>query len=174
MTNQAPPPGPAPEPHPEPSQGLPTGYGTPAPYAGQSPYGSAPAYGYGQSLPDGRQLPFRGPVTPPAGLEYHRIHRGGAPGVWRPLVGVLSLASGMLVFAPLLLLALFVVGYVIAGEPLEESLTALTNTDDVTPMGLAFLSVSLAAAIPICGNWNQLPAGWMPARHPKKPPAEKR
>lgn len=174
MTNDAvPPPGPPLVP-PGPPPGQPSGHGTPPSYVGPTQpvtYGQPSAYDYEQAGSAPRQLPLSGPVTPPEGLEYHRIHRGGAPGWWRPLVGVFSLASGAIIFAPLLLVALFLIGYAVAGEPLQESLTALTDTDDVTPMGLAFLSLSLAAAIPIVWllqrTLHRLRPGWASSVFPR-------
>jgi len=92
-------------------------------------------------------------VTDPApgGLPYHRLHRATAgPGDrWRPVVGVLGLAFAVVVLAPFVALTAFTVGYVVQGADVQQSLDRLTDTDDVTPAGLAFVFVVLASAMPV-------------------------
>lgn len=85
----------------------------------------------------------------PAGQPYHRVQRAVAgPGEWwRPLVGVLSLALGVVVLAPILVLAGFFVGYAVTGADLDVD--RLIDTDDVTPAGLAYVFLVLASAIPV-------------------------
>jgi len=109
----------------------------------------------------------------PGGLPYHRIHRGRAgPGDWwRPIVGVLTLTLGVLVLAPIVALVAFMVGYAVQGADLEESLTRLVDTDNVTPAGLAYVFVVLASAIPI--TWtisrvlHRLPPRWLSSVTPR-------
>lgn len=85
-----------------------------------------------------------------SGLTYDRLHDAGPPGRWRPLVGVLVLAVLMFIVVQVVLLMAFIVGFLVAGEPVQASVARLVDTDDVTPLALAYLNLSLAAAIPCC------------------------
>jgi len=100
----------------------------------------------------------------PGGLPYHRLHRAlaGRGDWWRPMVGVVALAVGLLVIAPIVVLAAFTVGYAVQGANIEDSLTRLTDTDDVTPAGLAFVFVVLASAIPVTWAVSRLLHGVRP------------
>ncbi len=158
MTAHPPPPGPGPSRPPTPPE--PATYDAPPAYppAYAQPYRPAP----------------RGPRTPPAGLGYHQIHRGGAWGAngwWRPLVGVMSMALLMLLVVPMLLVVVFLVGYAIAGEPLQSSFEALTDTGNVTPVVLVFLNLSLAAGIPVVWllqrTLHGLRPGWLSSVFPR-------
>lgn len=160
MTSSAPPP-----------PGPPPGPGTPPEGAAVGYEYEPDAYPYPAAHGGPASLPVRGPLTPPGGLEYHRLLRGGAPGWWRSLIGVLALPVAAIVVVPLLLVACFAAGYLIAGEPLEESLTALTDTDEVSPTGLAFLSLTLAALIPLVWvlqrTLHRLRPGWASSVFPR-------
>ncbi|WP_101524013.1 CPBP family intramembrane glutamic endopeptidase [Nocardioides houyundeii] len=96
------------------------------------------------SAPGSRQAP-----QAPEELGYHQLHRGGPRGVWRPVVGVLAVALGTFLVAPLFWSTAFALGYALAGEPVAESMAALTDTDHATPATLAFLNLALASAIPL-------------------------
>jgi membrane protease YdiL (CAAX protease family) len=105
-------------------------------------------------------------VTQPApeGLPYHRLHRALArPGDWwRPIIGVLTLALAVVVLAPFVVVAGFAVGYAVQGADLEDSLTRLTDTDNVTPAGLVLVFLVLAAAIPVTWAISRLLHGLRP------------
>jgi uncharacterized protein len=81
------------------------------------------------------------------GLPYHLILLGGRHGWWRYLLGVALLATGVIVLAPALLLLPFAVWFLAGDQPFEASLEGLLDLDDPTPLGLAYLNLSLAAAI---------------------------
>lgn len=85
----------------------------------------------------------------PGGQPYHRVQRAVAgPGDWwRPIAGVVALAFGVVVLAPVVVLAGFSVGYAVAGADLDVD--RLIDTDHVTPAGLAYVFLVLASAIPI-------------------------
>ena len=87
----------------------------------------------------------------PGGLPYHRIHRARArPGAaWRAILGVVTLAFGVVVLAPFVVLAAFAIGYAVTGADVEASLDRLIDTDNVTPAGLAYVFLVLASAIPV-------------------------
>jgi CAAX protease family protein len=85
----------------------------------------------------------------PAPLEYHQLHRLGRPGIWRPIVGVPVLVFAMFVLAPLAALALVACWLVLTGEAVGAGLDSVTDLDHVTPLGLAYVNIVLASAIPI-------------------------
>jgi len=81
------------------------------------------------------------------GVEYHRVHELGRPGVWRPLVGVLLLGILTFVLGPLVLTLPVVVWAFAQSGDWQEHLTAAIGTEHVTPFGLGFLNVVLACGI---------------------------
>lgn len=85
----------------------------------------------------------------PPGYPYHLLQRGGRRGAWRPLVGVLALVTGFLFVVPLLAQIPFVVGLAVAGRDVVEGVEEMFDLDDPTPLGLAYLNVALAGAIPL-------------------------
>ena len=100
---------------------------------------------------------------PEGGWEYHQLQRAGSSGWWRPLLGSVLLVVSALLLVQAVLLAAFVAGFLVAGQDVRDSVDRLVDTDHVTPLGLAYLNLSLAALIPIC--WlivqalHRLPAG---------------
>lgn len=84
-----------------------------------------------------------------SGLPYHLLHRGGRPGVWRPIVGLVVLLAAYLIVVPLLVQVGFAVGLAAAGRDVLDGLERMIDLDDPTPLGLAYLNVVLAAAIPV-------------------------
>lgn len=91
-----------------------------------------------------RQLP-----TSSHGLPYHLILRGGWSGWWRPAVGVLALVVGMLLAAPIAWQIPFLIGFAASGEPVLASVERMLDLDNPTPLGLAYLNIVLATAIPL-------------------------
>ncbi len=83
------------------------------------------------------------------GLPYHLVLRGGWPGKWRPLVGLLVLAVGMVLVLPLLVLVPFIGYYAATGQEVGTSVTALVDLTQPTPAGLAYLNLVLAGLIPL-------------------------
>jgi membrane protease YdiL (CAAX protease family) len=86
--------------------------------------------------------------------EYHLIHRTiglwGRDGWWRPLVGILSLIVMMLIVVQVgLIVALTVVFLLTGSDDVQDDVQRVLDTDHVTPGGLAYLNLSLAAAIPV-------------------------
>jgi CAAX protease family protein len=101
-------------------------------------------------------------------VEYHLVQRyvgrWGAPGWWRPVAGLLVGVLLMLV-AQLALLVGFLVFYLADGGDVDDRLNALSDTSHVTPSLLAYLNLSLAAAIPVTLflTWvfHRLSPGWI-------------
>lgn len=81
------------------------------------------------------------------GLPYHLVQRGGRPGAWRPIVGVLVLIVCFLV-VPILVQLPFAVGLAVAGRDVVDGLEEMLDFDDPTPLGLAYLNVALGCLIP--------------------------
>lgn len=106
------------------------------------------------------------------GTPYHLIHRLGRPGIWRPLVGVVALGVGVFLLVPLVLqLPLLAVYAAQGGDGLERFQDALDLTGNVTPVGLAFLNIVLAAAIPLAWLVSRyihgLRPGWLASVTPR-------
>ena len=100
--------------------------------------------------------------APPEGLPYHRIQHGvsGPSDWWRPILGVVMLALGVVVLAPVVTLAGFSVVYAVAGADLDVD--RLLDTDHVTPAGLAYVFVVLSCAIPVSWATSRLLHGLRP------------
>lgn len=111
------------------------------------------------------------PPPPVRALDYHRLHRAGPRGAWRPVLGVLVVLVGAFLLAPLVWQLVFAIGFVLRGDPLVESFEALVDTRDPSPMTLAFLNVVLASAIALV--WaasrllHRLPLRWVTSVGPR-------
>ncbi|GAA1162840.1 CPBP family intramembrane glutamic endopeptidase [Nocardioides aquiterrae] len=105
------------------------------------------------------------------GLSYPFIQRGGRPGAWRPVVGVLVLIACFVVVVPVLVQIPFAIGFAVAGRDVGAELGRLLELDDPTPLALAYLNVSLACAIPV--TWaisrvlHGLRPGWLASVRPR-------
>ena len=82
-------------------------------------------------------------------LRYHELQAGGRPGWWRPVAGTLSLVALMLVVAPVLLQLPFALWFAVSGQPVVDGMKRLLDLEDPTPLGLAYLNLVLACAIPL-------------------------
>lgn len=106
-----------------------------------------------------------------AGLSYPEVQRGGWPGAWRPIVGVLALIACFVVVVPVLVQIPFAIGFAVAGKDVGDELSRLLELDDPTPWGLAYLNVTLACAIPV--TWaisrvlHGLRPGWLASVLPR-------
>ncbi|MGH3362463.1 MAG: lysostaphin resistance A-like protein [Nocardioides sp.] len=88
-------------------------------------------------------------AKPDEGLPYHLILRGGRPGRWRFVVGTVALVAGTLVLAPFFWQIPYVIGFSLSGQGLLDSLERLLDLENPTPLGLAYLNLVLASAIPV-------------------------
>lgn len=122
-----------------------------------------------QPEPTGWQPPAAPPVGD--GLEFHQLYRAGRPGWW--VAGVAALPVVLLYFlvVPVVLLLPFMVGYALAGEPVFASLGRLTELTDPNPASLAYLNLTLAAAIPVTflAVWalHGMRPGWLTSVRPR-------
>jgi uncharacterized protein len=82
-------------------------------------------------------------------LPYHLILVGGRRGWWRPVVGLLALVVGALLVVPLLWQIPFLVGFAASGQPLLQGVERMLDLANPTPLGLAYLNLVLATAIPL-------------------------
>jgi CAAX protease family protein len=105
------------------------------------------------------------------GLSYPLIQRGGRPGAWRPIVGVFALIACFAVVAPVLVQIPFAIGFAIAGKDVGDEMARLIHLDDPTPLGLAYLNISLACAIPVTWGISRvlhgLRPGWLASVLPR-------
>lgn len=105
------------------------------------------------------------------GLPYHLVQRGGRPGVWRPIVGVLALIVGFAVVVPVLVQVWFALGLAVTGHDVTAGVERMLDLDDPTPLGLAYLNVALAGAILL--TWllsrvlHGLQPGWLASVTPR-------
>jgi membrane protease YdiL (CAAX protease family) len=107
----------------------------------------------------------------PEGLPYHRIHEAGLPGEWRPVVGVIAAALGLLVVGSLIALIPFLVWYAATGADVQDSVTRLVDVEHPTPAGLAYINLTLSMMIPISWFLNRtlhgLPPRWLASVGPR-------
>lgn len=107
----------------------------------------------------------------PPGLPYHLVQRGGRPGVWRPIVGVLALIACFVVIVPVLVQVPFAIGLALAGRDVTDGLSRMLDLDDPTPLGLAYLNVTLACAILVAWLltrvFHGLRPGWLASVGPR-------
>ncbi len=91
-------------------------------------------------------------MTPVTELEYHQVFRlGRRPVVGWALLGVLAVLVCFLLVNAVVAVLAFTLWYAVTGTPLDElddRMTALADTGDVTPSVLLFVSVVIALAIP--------------------------
>ncbi|WZH52708.1 MAG: type II CAAX endopeptidase family protein [Nocardioides alkalitolerans] len=99
----------------------------------------------------------RAAAYPP--LEYHQLHRAGDRGWWRPVLGVLAVLVGMQVVLPLGVLAVFALGLGATGV---VDVDTIVDTEDVQPVTLAYLMVSLALLTPLVWGVTRLLHGLKP------------
>jgi CAAX protease family protein len=85
----------------------------------------------------------------PEPLEYHQLHRLGRPGTWRPIVGVPVLLFAVFVLASIGALVPVIVWLLATGQPVGAGLDSVTDLDHITPLGLAYVNIALASAIPL-------------------------
>ena len=89
-----------------------------------------------------------------ARVEYHQIQRAlgrwGDRGWWRPTAGILLLVVMMLLVVQVGLIVALTLGLLLTGTgDVQAEVSRILDTDHVTPLGLAYLNVSIAAAIPV-------------------------
>lgn len=105
------------------------------------------------------------PEQAPDDLGYHLVHRLGRRGAWRPVLGVVLLTVGVFVVAPLLWQLPYVAWLLATGESVTAGMDRLLDLDDPTPLGLAYVNLVLATAIPITWllSWglHGLRPGWL-------------
>ena len=83
------------------------------------------------------------------GLAYPEVQRAGHRGAWRSVLGMVLLGLAIVAVVPVLLQVPFALGFAVAGRDVGSSMSRLVHLDDPTPLGLAYLNLALAAAIPV-------------------------
>jgi len=101
-------------------------------------------------------------AAPEEGWEYHQLQRYGRCSWGWMLLGVICVLVGALFIAPGIVTIPFVLAYAALGH---SSATAALSTNPVHPLGLAYVNVTLAVAIPVVllVSWavNRLAPGWV-------------
>jgi membrane protease YdiL (CAAX protease family) len=82
-------------------------------------------------------------------LTYPLLLTAGRPGWWRFAVGLLVMLAGLVLVAPFVMMLPFALYYLTNGSDFTDSMNALIDLDNPSPAGLAYLNLSLAAAIPL-------------------------
>jgi membrane protease YdiL (CAAX protease family) len=86
------------------------------------------------------------------------------------VVGILTVGLGFFLI-PAVVAVVFLVGLLASGDSVERATERITDTDNVTPLLLAFLNVSLAGLIPLCLllAWllHRLRPGWLSSVRPR-------
>ena len=139
VTSHAPP-GPGYPPHPGAQPGLQPGLQPGQPGAAYPGHGFPPP-GYAPVAPR--------PAFPhPEPRPYHLMFRTWNYAWWRPVVGLFALLAGMLVIIPVVLLPLLLVAAAIdgGGAEVSEAFSGLGG-GELTPSGLLYLNLTLAALI---------------------------
>jgi hypothetical protein len=88
--------------------------------------------------------------SPPAAPEvypYHRIQLAGLPGRWRQVLGIVLMVAWLGLFAALVVSIPFALWYAVHGDDVGAALTALGDTDRITPSSLAYIDLVLATPI---------------------------
>lgn len=83
------------------------------------------------------------------GLPYHQVLRAGHAGRWRFVVGFVTFLVAMVLVVPLLLQIPLVAWIGLTGDDVLGDLERTLDLDDPTPLGLAYLNLVLAGAIPV-------------------------
>ena len=89
------------------------------------------------------------PLEPGFRPLYHQLHRVGRPGIWRSLLGIVSIAFLMMVVVPAIAGIAMFAALMASGDTVEEATATLDITKNVTPAGLALVNVVIALAIPV-------------------------
>lgn len=104
-------------------------------------------------------------------LEYHRIHRAGSRGVWRPLVGVLVVGLWFVLIGSLVAMVPFIGWFLVSGEPVLDGLQRMIDIQDPDPVTLAYINVTLGSAI--LATWfvqrifHGIKPRWLSSVHPR-------
>lgn len=110
-------------------------------------------------------VPASGPASSVEPLEYHRLYRAGRRGSWWACLAGLPMLIVFFMFSSLVVLVPFLIGFLVTGEPVGSSRDRMVDLDHPTPLGLAFLNLTLAAAIPftflVVWGLHGLRPGWL-------------
>lgn len=94
-------------------------------------------------------VPPRPTYPHPAPVEYHEMFRTWTYAWWRPAVGILLLAVGLLLVLPLLALPVLAVGVLLEGgtQGFSDAFLSAGTLKKLTPSGLLYLDLSLGGMI---------------------------
>ncbi len=104
-----------------------------------------PSYGAIPTVPAPKRPSF--PHAEPR--EYHLVLRTWTYAWWRPVVGILLLALGMIIILPLVMLPILVVGVLVQGgeQDFLDAFLQAGTLEKLTPAGLLYLNLTLASLV---------------------------
>lgn len=118
---------------------------TPQPQYPGYPQGGYPQGGWGQPAPwPPAQLPAFPHAEP---MAYHQMLRTWTYAWWKPVVGILLCAVGMMLVMPLVLMPVLAIGVWLEGGPFWESFQKAATLQTVDPPGLLYLNLVLGSMI---------------------------
>lgn len=80
---------------------------------------------------------------------YHQLYRKKPDGWWLPGLAAVPIALLVTFIGLAVVQAGFTLGFVLAGEPVKAGFERIQDFDDPTPLGLAYLNLTLASVIPL-------------------------
>ncbi len=117
----------------------------PPDYPHQPDYPQHPGYPPRSGWPVARRPPYPHPEP----RHYHQMFRTWTYAWWRPVVGILLLAAGMLVVLPIAMLPVLIAGVVIEGgdEGFVEAFARAASFQELTPSAMLYLNLTLGGLI---------------------------
>lgn len=104
-------------------------------------------------------------------FAYDQLHRAGAPGAWRSVVGSLLLFVWLIIGGSAFLLIPFLAWFVLSGQTLGAGLDEIASISDPTPVTLAYLNLTIASVIPmafiVSVLLHRLRPGWLTSVAPR-------
>ena len=109
-----------------------------------------PAYQGGQAWPPPQpSRPALPPYPHPEPRSYDQMLRTWNYAWWRPVLGLLLVAFGMIIVAPLVLMPVLAAGVAVEGGPFLRSFEKAARLQTVDPAALLYLNLVLGAMVPI-------------------------
>jgi CAAX protease family protein len=144
MSEETPRPSGPPLPGPPPAQAWPPPQPSAYPGSPQGGWVPPPAPDAGWGPPQPPVLPSFPHAEP---MAYHQMLRTWTYAWWKPVVGILVCAVGMMLVMPLVLMPVLAIGVWIEGGPFWETFQRAATLETVDPPGLLYLNLVLGSMI---------------------------
>ncbi len=105
--------------------------------------------GYAPPPPVWAVPPTKPSAMPDGPREYQQLLRGPRHRVWKPILSILLFAALVVVLINLLSLLLIPIGVLTGHQDLSAFVNRVLDTDNLGPLGFAFVNLSLIVLIPI-------------------------